>query len=443
MISSFPILNEIIFIDEQNGNFSINRDELLTIGSYPINKAPSYSHNLYSTIVFCLEISNACNLRCSYCFNQNKDGTKMSFETATKALDYLFATFSMAQKFFIDVSGAGEPLLCMGLIEQLSRYAKKKSDEIDREVTVSLVCNGTLLSTTIVKRLQEMNILFGVSIDGCKNNHDTHRKDVDGNGTYDLIMKNVSNIKERKYLGCAVTITNDVFDINDAISDLKRFFETISIKPVRSSTSGIDQYSLPMWKNEYDKLEKRLEKEVEKKDFSTLFCLLNGDDYFGKFIFRSFLNSKALTRCDCASGRIAVSVDGQFFPCPALINSEYPLGNLEKGFDSLMAQNIYGCQTERNKCQTCFFRFSCGGECIAENKEPNPVMCEFKKHLILLSMVFEEHCRYLPCESYQKIYDFCLEKKSRLIEDPKFRTFRRNYPGYTFSDARKIYDSMK
>ena len=81
MISSFPILNETIFIDEQNGNFSINRDELLTIGSYPIDKAPSYSHNLYSTIVFCLEISNACNLRCSYCFNRNKDGTKMSFES--------------------------------------------------------------------------------------------------------------------------------------------------------------------------------------------------------------------------------------------------------------------------------------------------------------------------------------------------------------------------
>ena len=179
----------------------------------------------------------------------------------------------------------------MRLTEPLSHYAKKKRDELDREVTVGLVCNGTLLSTTIVKRLQEMNILFGVSIDGCKNNHDTHRKDVDGNGTYDLIMKNVSNIKERKYLGCAVTITNDVFDINDAISDLKRFFETISIKPVRSSTNGIDQHSLPMWKNEYDKLEKRLEKEVEKKDFSTLFCLLNGDDYFGKFIFRSFLNS--------------------------------------------------------------------------------------------------------------------------------------------------------
>lgn len=217
MIFSASILNETIYIDNQNGNFSVRKDELLSYGSYPIDKAPDYSNNLYSSMTFCLEISNACNLRCSYCFNQKKDGRRMTVETARKSLDYLFHEFSHAQKYIIDVSGAGEPLLSMELIEQLAQYAEAKSNEIDREVILCFVSNGTLLTSTIVKKLQKMNVLFGVSVDGDENNYDAFRKDREGNGTFDSIFRNIALIKERQYLGCAVTLTRHVFDLNESI----------------------------------------------------------------------------------------------------------------------------------------------------------------------------------------------------------------------------------
>lgn len=443
MITSFSISGETIYIDSENGNFSLIEEELYTHRSKLIRHAPEYSKDLYSTITFCLEISDVCNLNCSYCFNNDKSGNRMSFDVAKESLDYLFSLFPNAQKYFIDVSGDGEPLLSMSLIEQIAKYAHDKSNEIDREVTVSLVSNGFLLTPSIVKKLQDMNILFGVSIDGCKENHNLLRKDKSGKETFDIIMKNVYKKEDRYFIGCAVTITNHVFDLNESITDLKKLFNTISIKPARSKEYGIDYKSLPLWKNEYNRLEKRLESEIKNRDFSTLFALLNGDDYFGKFIYRSFLNLKALSRCDCATGRIAVSVNGSFYPCPALIDSSLSLGDNSSGFNSKAAQAIYQHQTERKECSFCVFRYSCGGECIAENRTINPVMCEFKKHLILLSMLLEEHCRSLPLDAYDKIYDFCIMKKDRLCEDPKLREYRNQHMDMSFVDAKKGYDAKK
>ncbi len=443
MIYHYSILGETIYIDGDNGNFSLYKQEVISHGLYNISKAPIYSHNLYSSITFCLEISDICNLSCGYCFNPNKSGRRMSYDTAKKALDRLFEEFPYAQKYFVDVSGAGEPLLSMNLIEQLSKYVKEKSDQIDREVTLCLVSNGTLLTASVAEKLQEMNVLFGVSIDGSRESHNRYRKDKSKRDTYDLILNQVKNIPERQYVGCAVTITDDVFDLNESITELKKIFRTISIKPVRSDKIGIKGTALPLWKNEYEKLEKRLESEIRQKDFSTLFCLLNGDDYFGKFIIRSFLDQKALSRCDCAIGRVAVSVDGGFYPCPALMDSAYRLGDADAGFDSSVAENIYNYQIQRKECESCPFRYMCGGECIALSLKPDSDLCEFKKHLILLSMILEEHCRYLSKNIYQKIYDFCLMKKRRQEESKEFREYRERHKDLSFTEAKKQYDSNK
>lgn len=443
MIYNFTVLGETIYIDSDNGNFSLNMQEVISHGLYNIRKSPVYSHNLYSSITFCLEISDVCNLSCSYCFNPNKSGRKMNFDTAKKTLDSLFEEFPYAQKYFADVSGAGEPLLSMNLIEQLSEYVEGKSDQIDKEVTLCLVSNGILLTTPVVEKLQKMNVLFGVSIDGSRESHNRYRKDKSGRDTYDFIIDQVKNISDRQYVGCAVTITDVVFDLNESITELKKIFKTISIKPVRSDKLGIKGTALTLWENEYEKLERRLESEIGHNDLSTLFCLLNGDDYFGKFIIRSFLDQKALLRCDCATGRVAVSVDGSFYPCPALINPEYQLGDDDAGFDSSSAENIYNYQIQRKECTLCPFRYMCGGECMALSLKPNYDTCEFKKHLILLSMILEEHCRYLFKDTYQKIYDFCLMKKRRQEENKEFREYRERHKDVSFTEAKKQYDSNK
>ncbi len=446
VFARYDILGESIYIDKRNGNFSSSYEELAEFPFSEVEPAPEYSNNLYRSITFCLEISDACNLKCSYCFNENKTGKKMSFEKAERYLNYLFKIFNKAERYFIDVSGCGEPLLNLKLINQIADYAKQKSDEIDREIVVSFVTNGTLLSEEIVRFLQKKGILFGVSLDGNEFAHDSHRKFINGVGTYSSIMRNISAINHREYLGCAVTITKEVFPLLSSLQELNRYFSTISVKPVRSKECGIDKESCLAWLKEYEKLERYLEQRVSIGDTSLLFCLLNGDDYFGKFILRSFLGIKALSRCDGATGRIGISIDGSFYPCIAMIGSNEKLGDLVNGFDFRSARRFYIKQIVRSDCERCDFRFLCGGECAVERSEHNglnDMMCNFKKGLVLLSMIFEEHCRCFGNDIYDKIINFCMEKRKRTREDPLLRKYRDSHKNLSFTQAREHFYATK
>ena len=77
---------------------------------------------LTRSITFC--VTNACQLRCSYCYEHNKGGDRMSFETAKKFVDLLlreekgmglYANKELTPAVVLDFIG-GEPLLEFGVV---------------------------------------------------------------------------------------------------------------------------------------------------------------------------------------------------------------------------------------------------------------------------------------------------------------------------------------
>ena len=113
-----------------------------------------------SSINICLNISNACNLRCTYCFNHNKSGKVMTEEIAYEAIDKMFEMFPNCDKYFVDLRGKGEPLLNLPIIFKIKEYCTKKSDQINREILVNFVTNGVLLTPRVAKTLQDKGIFF-------------------------------------------------------------------------------------------------------------------------------------------------------------------------------------------------------------------------------------------------------------------------------------------
>ena len=206
-----------------------------------------------SSINICLNISNACDLRCIYCFNHNKSGKVMTEEIAYEAIDKMFEMFPNCDKYFVDLYGKGEPLLNLPIIFKIKEYCTKKSDQINREILVNFVTNGVLLTPRVAKTLQDKGILFGISLDGKKEIHDINRRDIHGSPTFDTIIQNLSKIENRDYIGCAVTIGESSFDLVESIKYLSKYFKTISYKPVRL-TEGMSTNMLEEWKKEYTKL---------------------------------------------------------------------------------------------------------------------------------------------------------------------------------------------
>lgn len=443
------ILNKAIFIDGKTCCFAYSENELNYYSSRSFDFdsfKPDYSKYNTTSVTFCINLSDACNLRCDYCFNPNKQNKSVMIEDALKFLDTCFKTFPNKEKYFVDLSGKGEPLLFLDKLLIIKRYCENKSNELNREVLVQLVSNGVLIDSLTAEILQKNGILFGVSLDGNEYIHDKHRKTKDGKSTYQLILNNVNNIPNHEYVGAACTLTSDVFSLKDSLIDLSKTFNTVSYKPSRDCGFAIDESCVDKWLESYDELVNFLTEQTIRGNLKYIKTILNGEDYLGKYIKRIILGQRNVVRCDAGLGRFTLDDDGNVYTCPAAFEiEELKVGTSDK-LDLNKCSNLFKEQIEKNGCQKCDFRNICGGECQIEknlSKGINKTMCKYKSHLILLSMYFVLEVGKHNYLSFKEIYDFCVEIDNRRKLDKNLLKFLENHKEYNFIAGKKVYDSQE
>lgn len=164
---------------------------------------------LARTITF--QVTDDCNLRCTYCYQINKGKHIMDFEIAKKFIDMLldadensneYINTSNSPAIIIEFIG-GEPFLAIDLIDQITDYFI--SQMILRQhpwatrYMISISSNGVLYFNPKVQQYikKHMNHLsFNISIDGNKKLHDACRVFPDGTGSYDIAMRGVKHFTE-------------------------------------------------------------------------------------------------------------------------------------------------------------------------------------------------------------------------------------------------------
>ena len=323
------------------------------------------------TYTFCVNMADSCNLNCTYCFNKNKSGEMLSKEEVFDFLNTMFDTFKDGKKYYVDLSGKGEPLLNLPLIEDISNYCAKKEKEIGKDIVVRFVTNGVLLTKNVSDKLHELKILYGVSIDGVKKVHDELR-----NKTYDLVIENVDQIAHKEFVGAACTLTNEVFSLKESLVELAKHFKTISYKFDRSKSFLFDKEYLHKWIKSYKILRDFLLEEIKNDRFFYLEVLTRGDDTLGTYIRRIFLKTKVNNRCDASITRFCLNTDKIIYGCAR--DSSNPIeGNLE-----VIAKKEYFNQVE--KCHNCPYKHICGGECSLVEKNYN--RCLLKAKIISLAL---------------------------------------------------------
>lgn len=413
-----------------------------------------YDKELFKTIYISLHTSSKCNMTCTYCFKKDRDDANVTFDESKRFIDMIIDEYPNAGKYIVDPTGSGEPLLNKNLLYQIGEYCKDKSNELKREVLPMLVTNGTLLDKTTVQELRDAGILFGVSLDGDKASNDFYRIDYSGNSVYKKVIKNIKNIKDRSLMGVAVTLTDKNTDLVRTLKHLIKYFPTISIKPVRSvdGSIGINESNIEQIKNEYTKLFDFLIKETKAGNLEYMASLLNGDDYFGKFLLRTILNQKVSTRCDAGIGRFSLTKDGSIYVCPGAIGiNELKVGRLEGGISYKRRDKFYKVLTERRNCDNCFARFVCGGECMVssyysykEIDEVDTVMCKLKKHLYKLALLFNNLIG--KTVYYETIYLACIEKTKRFDADLKVTEYLNDNPQISFMQVKnnkQLYETER
>lgn len=182
---------------KEEGYLSENRIERL---EHPFSELLEIQLNRQMEMII-LQITQNCNLRCSYCPYSSNNGTnrlhsnkKMSWELAKKSIDYYKFNSVDSGKAVLSFYG-GEPLIEFELIKKCVDYFKTTFK--GKEIALYITTNGTLIDNSKAEYLEKNNFKVTISLDGTKITNDRNRKFLNNNGSvFDTVTNNIKMIRE-------------------------------------------------------------------------------------------------------------------------------------------------------------------------------------------------------------------------------------------------------
>lgn len=195
-----------------------------------------------------IEITEQCNLRCTYCVFDEKSNIDRNHSSKSLSLDKALESvkkFSARtnQKDAYIVFYGGEPLMAFDTIKTIVCYAKS----INSNFKFSFTTNGYSLDKGHFPFLIENEFKITISLDGNKKIHDKYRITKNGNGTFDTIIKNIETLRsynkeffnKNVLINCVISNSEDISEINSFFNSYHFQPETLRFSPVIQDSSSI------------------------------------------------------------------------------------------------------------------------------------------------------------------------------------------------------------
>ena len=327
--------------------------------------------SLYRPHHFVMMVTQKCNLRCRYCYakggNYGGDEILMTQNTAFKAVDFLVDNSSKREcgiTFF-----GGEPLINFNIIRETVHYAKRRATEKGKKFRFNITTNGTLLTDEIIRFLIKEKFNLLLSFDGPKEIHDYSRVYPNGQGSYEIINKNITKLLN--YTGFRFSVRATVTRNCTSLRHLSQFFtqkklSKVYIHPISPRRSDKNSDYLNLGHDDYKILLKEYEQlalDIIKKYKDRKPIVFNP---FKKYLDLLKNNTKRFFSCGVCKGMLAINVDGNIFPCHRFVGIDnFIIGDLDHWLD---AKKILGIFQKFNKarevCNSCWAVFLCAKGCL-------------------------------------------------------------------------------
>lgn len=305
------------------------------------------------------QVTDDCNLCCSYCYQVKKGKRRMSFETAKKFIDLLISGEKGFYEYInpikspglvVDFIG-GEPFMEIELIDQICTYLMDRLIEIQHpwatKTMFSLCSNGVLYEDPKVQKFLYKwanRLSLSITIDGNKELHDACRKFPDGKPSYDIAVNAAMDwINKGHYMGSKITIApENIAFLYDAVKHMVELgYEDINANCV------YEKGWKPMHATVlYDQMKRISDYFLENNfDFEhNMYCSLYNEDFF-----RPKDENDLQTWCGgVGNSMIACDPEGKIFPCIRYMESSlgvdqepYSIGDVDNGVG----------QSECDKCR--------------------------------------------------------------------------------------------
>jgi uncharacterized protein len=326
-----------------------------------------------------LVVSDACNLRCNYCFVQRQhhrgNWPVMTVETARAAVGMIESGRPLRVGLF-----GGEPLMELPLLQEIVREVRCEADRRHVACHVSLTTNATLIDRPMAEYIVHQDMSVIVSCDGPHDLHDASR----GAGTHAAVKFGLAELERAG--GAVRTVLRGTFP---TVSELRRRLDYLNL--LCDAGLAVDVALEPA-----DVLTESPDLEVEVHAATEL--LINRAHTGEAAHWRPLTTLLGrLLWCrrhgsECGAGRAYVTIgpEGGIYACHR--RSGQPIGQIDgaavRWDEAERARWADNRLEARQGCPTCWIRYLCGGGCRAESldcgaglTEPLSVRCRFMRAL--------------------------------------------------------------
>ena len=403
------------------------KSNIESFGDY-IQKLYKYNYPKGECLNITFQITEDCNLNCSYCYQHHKTKNKMSFETAKQAIDDLLQNKEKFNKYFnlddkigiiIEFIG-GEPLLEIDLIDQIMEYFTYQMIKLNHpwllRHRISICTNGILYFSPKVQNFikkYKQRLSLGITLDGSKELHDMCRKDFNNNPSYDIVEKAIKYHKENYDNNLSSKLTISPNNINFLFDGIKNFID-LGFKDIFFNPVFEEGWTEKEAKIYYEQLKKTsdfiLNNNLEEEIFLSQLSDLNA----------GYPSNSNNNWCGGTGKMLAIDCNGDFYPClrytPSSIGDKqekFIIGNIKNGMGSTKESNnrikllktITRDSQSEKKCLNCPISGGCSW-CSAYNYEkfgtPN------KRATFICQM---HQARVLAMKYYYKKYNLKEQKE--------------------------------
>lgn len=364
---------------------------------------------------FCLEVTEDCNYRCTYCKRTIADShakNKLSEENAYKGIHYYFKKYiaffeklsAEKKKLLLKIVPpslswyGGEPFLNFELIKKSANYFKSlpwdrySINESDLKFTSNT--NLSIMNEEILNFLVDHRVFLFASLDGPAEEHDKCRVFAQGEGTFHTAYHNLLKIKEfnETYFKEQVSIFGVYTDEHDYgkcidftcnIGALlcQHFPAEYTGTFVANAEEAFSDYSNSLEERLVNFKKKAFEADRdqsnEMEEFANLFSFakINYDHPAGKNALQILLT------CPMGFDNLMLAANGDFLICHK-VDGSMPIGDCDSGLDyeKLIDLNQqYNQSINNDECKNCWnvnFCSVCAASRMADHRFFNPAKRE-------------------------------------------------------------------
>jgi len=317
-----------------------------------------------NALVAWLHVTNACNLRCGYCYIEKSDEA-MDLETGMAAVDAALRSAIVAGYRRLELKYAGgEASLNMALVEQLHPYAVAQAAARGITVGGRVLSNGVALTSPRLKQMRALGLELMISLDGVGADHDRQRPTLGGGGSFARVVATIDRAIALDLLP-QISVTISVESVGglpqllELLLDRELPFSLSFVRPANFDAIAVhhaEQSIIAGMRAAYAAIERRPPRR----------------SLLGSLLDRTNLSTAHRRTCGVGENYMVFDQRGNIAKCQMTINQPVSSVTHPDPLSVIRADQI-GVRNlpveQKAGCRTCDWRYWCAGGCGVVTKQ--------------------------------------------------------------------------